>query len=210
MGDRFIPWNCLIIIGLPELSAKEAEDYIRIASELAHDREKLTGFWKRSWRSDRGLCLSLPGTAIMIHQLLFNNSSSIVSSVSRSIFFRSPLPISWPSLCRHCAACEHGFPFDSCAPAGNKQKQVLFVNRPLRIGYLPADFCRHTVGLFVKDVLSAYDTGWISVYAPPGMEAQFVEPIIRLPNGRFCYQPVPRAQADIAPLSLSWYWTTLK
>jgi hypothetical protein len=34
----------LSIIGLPERSAKEAEDYVRIASEPAHDREKLTGF----------------------------------------------------------------------------------------------------------------------------------------------------------------------
>ena len=157
-----------------------------------------------------------------------------------------------------------------------------FVNRPFRIGYLSADFCQHTVGLFVKGVLSAHDRSRISVYtynagrisdwvtegirrtttfrdvagigdvdlcalirqdaidvlidlsghtagsrltvfarrpalvqvswlgyfattglsyidavlldewhAPPGMEAQFVEPIIRLPNGRFCYQPVP-------------------
>jgi len=37
-------------------------------------------------------------------------------------------------------------------------------------------------------------------HAPPGMEAQFVEPLIRLPKGRFFYQPVPWAPADVAPL----------
>jgi len=36
-------------------------------------------------------------------------------------------------------------------------------------------------------------------HAPAGMEKYFVEPIIRLPLGRFCYQPVPFAP-DIAPL----------
>jgi protein O-GlcNAc transferase len=29
-------------------------------------------------------------------------------------------------------------------------------NRPLRVGYVSADFCQHTVGLFVKDVLLAH------------------------------------------------------
>lgn len=33
-------------------------------------------------------------------------------------------------------------------------------------------------------------------HAPAGTEAQFVEPLIRLPAGRFCYQPVPWAPAD--------------
>ena len=31
------------------------------------------------------------------------------------------------------------------------------VNRPLRIGYVSADLCQHTVGLFVKDVLRMHD-----------------------------------------------------
>jgi SAM-dependent methyltransferase len=32
-------------------------------------------------------------------------------------------------------------------------------------------------------------------HAPEGFEAKFVEPVIRLPTGRFCYQPVPYAPA---------------
>lgn len=163
------------------------------------------------------------------------------------------------------------------------------IDRPLRIGYVSADLCQHTVGLFVKDVLKAHDptrvqvfaysagtvkdwvtdeiraactfrdvstlddaalaeqirgdgidvlvdlsghTGgsrltafahrpapvmvsWLGYFAttglpymdavlldewhaPPGTEAQFVEPILRLPTGRFCYQPVPWAPAAVA------------
>ncbi len=162
-------------------------------------------------------------------------------------------------------------------------------NRPLRIGYVSADLCQHTVGLFVKDVLKAHDPARVQVFAysagqvkdwvtdeiraactfrdvtalddaalaeqiradgidvlvdlsghtggsrltafahrpapvmvswlgyfattglpymdtvlldawhaPPGTEAQFVEPILRLPSGRFCYQPVPWAPAAVA------------
>lgn len=162
-------------------------------------------------------------------------------------------------------------------------------DRPLRVGYVSADFCQHTVGLFVKDVLKAHDKTRIQVFAysagtvqdwvtneiraactfrdvtalddaalaeqiradgidvlvdlsghtggsrltafalrpapvmvswlgyfattglpymdaelldewhaPPGTEAQFVEPILRLPCGRFCYQPVPWAPAEVS------------
>ncbi len=162
-------------------------------------------------------------------------------------------------------------------------------DRPLRVGYVSADFCQHTVGLFVKDVLKAHDNTRIQVFAysagtvqdwvtneiraactlrdvsalddaalaaqigadgidvlvdlsghtagsrltafayrpapvlvswlgyfattglptmdavlldawhaPEGTEAQFVEPILRLPSGRFCYQPVPWAPAAVA------------
>lgn len=154
-------------------------------------------------------------------------------------------------------------------------------DRPLRIGYVSADLCQHTVGLFVKDVLKAHDASCVQVFAysagqlkdwvtdeintactlrdvsalddgalaeqiradgidvlvdlsghtagsrltafahrpapvmvswlgyfattglpymdavlldawhaPPGTEAQFVEPLMPLPAGRFCYQPV--------------------
>lgn len=161
--------------------------------------------------------------------------------------------------------------------------------RPLRIGYVSADLCQHTVGLFVKDVLKAHNTSRVQVFAysagqhkdwvtdeiraactlrevaalddaaltaqmradgidvlvdlsghtggsrltafahrpapvmvswlgyfattglptmdavlldewhaPPGTEAQFVEPILRLPSGRFCYQPVPWAPAEVS------------
>lgn len=159
-------------------------------------------------------------------------------------------------------------------------------NRPLRVGFVSADLCQHTVGLFVKDVLAAhnpqqvtlcaYSAGhvndWVSQairssctmydvtafddvalahqirahqidvlvdlsghtagsrltvfahrpapvqvswlgyfattgltyidavllddwHAPVGTEHQFVEPIIRLPSGRLCFQPVSWAPA---------------
>lgn len=162
--------------------------------------------------------------------------------------------------------------------------------RPLRVGYVGADFCQHTVGLFVKDVLAAHDSqrvqvcvysagsqndwvtqavrgagtfhdvatwddaalaaqiradaidvlvdlsghtagsrltafalrpapvlvSWLGYFAttglpvmdailldpwhaPPGAEAQCVEPVVPLPLGRFCYQPVPWAPQAVAP-----------
>jgi SAM-dependent methyltransferase len=162
--------------------------------------------------------------------------------------------------------------------------------RPLRVGYVSADFCQHTVGLFVKDVLIAHDhakilpfaysagqvNDWVTAairnacsfrdvstlddaalaeqiredeidvlvdlsghtagsrltifayrpapvqvlwlgyfattglscmdavllddwHAPQGAEAQFVEAIVGLPGGRFCYTPVPFAPAKVAP-----------
>lgn len=37
--------------------------------------------------------------------------------------------------------------------------------RPLRVGYVSADFCQHTVGLFVKDVLLAHDRERVVPYA---------------------------------------------
>lgn len=164
-------------------------------------------------------------------------------------------------------------------------------DRPLRVGYVGADFCQHTVGLFVKDVLAAHDPqrvqafaysagavndwvtnavrractfrdvaslddaalvqqvradgidvlvdlsghtagsrltafawrpapvqlSWLGYFAttgleaidavlldnwhaPAGTESQFVESLVRLPQGRFCYQPVPWAPDTVAPL----------
>lgn len=163
------------------------------------------------------------------------------------------------------------------------------LDRPLRIGYVSADLCQHTVGLFVKDVLKTHDSARVQVFAysaghvkdwvtnqiraactfrdvtalddavqaeqiradgidvlidlsghtagsrltafahrpapvmvswlgyfattglpymdgvlldqwhaPAGTESHFVEPILRLPSGRFCYQPVSWAPAALA------------
>lgn len=36
---------------------------------------------------------------------------------------------------------------------------------PLRVGYVSADFCQHTVGLFVKDVLKAHDPARVTAFA---------------------------------------------
>ncbi len=164
-------------------------------------------------------------------------------------------------------------------------------NRPLRIAYVSADFCQHTVGLFVKDVLTAHDPVKVSVFvysagqvndwvtdiiksatqfrdvaalndialaelirkdsidvlvdlsghtagsrltvfahrpapvqvswlgyfattglscmdavlldewhAPSGIETQFIESIVKLPMGRFFYQPVPWAPTEMSSL----------
>lgn len=175
---------------------------------------------------------------------------------------------------------------------GDRPRPVLrpLGNRPLRLGYVSADLCQHTVGLFVKAVLKAHDSRRVQVFAysagsvkdwvtddisavttfrdvsgsddaaladlirsdridvlvdlsghtagsrltafahrptpvmvswlgyfattglptmdavlldkwhaPVGTEAQFVESILRLPSGRFCYQPVPWAPVAMAP-----------
>ena len=163
-------------------------------------------------------------------------------------------------------------------------------NQPLRIGYVSADLCQHTVGLLVKDVIKGHDSAYVTAFAyhagqvndqvtkairasctlrnvasitdieladlirqdginvlvdlsghtagsrltvfahrpapvqvswlgyfattglntidavlldewhaPIGTEAQFIEPIIRLPSSRLCYQPVTWAP-EVSPL----------
>jgi len=37
--------------------------------------------------------------------------------------------------------------------------------RPLRVAYVSSDFCQHTVGLFVKDVLKTHDPARVTVFA---------------------------------------------
>ncbi len=161
--------------------------------------------------------------------------------------------------------------------------------RRLRLGYVSADICQHTVGLFIKEVLKAHQPDKVQVFvysagqlkdwvfqqvqaactlrdvaalddaalaqqiradaidvlvdlsghtagsrltafayrpapvmvswlgyfattglpymdavlldrwhAPPGTQVQFTEPVLYLPQGRFCYQPVPWAPAAVA------------
>ncbi len=182
-------------------------------------------------------------------------------------------------------------------PLRSRTEPSAIAVRPLRIGYVSADLCQHTVGLFVKDVLQAhqslsggvganavtvfaYSSGqvsdWVSDairaactwrevsglddaalaalirqdqidvlidlsghtagsrltvfahrpapvqvawlgyfattglrymdavlldewHAPAGTQAQFAEPIVHLPGGRLCYQPVPWAPAEAPP-----------
>lgn len=183
------------------------------------------------------------------------------------------------------------------ARAGGTQHRPSMLSpagRPLRVGYVSSDFCQHTVGLFIKDVLAAHDPtrvapfaysaghvndwvtqaiknactwrdvsqlddaplaarvredgidvlvdlsghtagsrltafayrpapfqiSWLGYFAttglpfmdavmldawhaPPGMEAQFTEPILRLQRGRLCYVPVPFApDVALSPPSL--------
>ncbi len=38
-------------------------------------------------------------------------------------------------------------------------------NAPLRVGYVSADFCQHTVGLFVKEILASHNPETITVFA---------------------------------------------
>ena len=168
-----------------------------------------------------------------------------------------------------------------------RPKLISLSGRALRIGYVSADICQHTVGLLIKDVLKRHDpervsafvygagrfedwvtkeikgvtqfrevsavndleladwiredridvlidlsghtagsrlmafahrpapvmVSWLGYFAttglpyidavlmdewhaPVGAEAQFVEPILRLPGGKFCYQPVPWAPTN--------------
>jgi len=60
----------------------------------------------------------------------------------------------WGAWAEHRAGGPHPRPSLLAAP-----------ERPLRIGYVSADFCQHTVGLFVKDVLSAHDPLKVHVFA---------------------------------------------
>jgi protein O-GlcNAc transferase len=176
-------------------------------------------------------------------------------------------------------------------PAGPRARPALApaAGRPLRIGYVSADLCQHTVGLLVKDVIKTHDCSRVTVFAysagtlhdwvtaeiagactlrdvaklddaalaqliradaidvlvdlsghtggsrltvfaqrpapvqvawlgyfattglkaidavmldpwhaPPGTEQYFVEKIVYLPQGRWCYQPVPWAPAELA------------
>ncbi|MFG0465325.1 methyltransferase domain-containing protein [Pseudomonas putida] len=54
------------------------------------------------------------------------------------------------------------------AQAGGKRPRPALtpqLERPLRVGYVSADLCNHTVGLFVKDVFAAHDASRVQVFA---------------------------------------------
>ena len=52
------------------------------------------------------------------------------------------------------------------AAGGAKARPALHAvsNRPLRIGYVSADFCQHTVGILIKEVLAHHNPEQVSVY----------------------------------------------
>lgn len=192
---------------------------------------------------------------------------------------------------RLASAQEWGAWLTAAAGGPHPRPRIRTLNgRPLRVGYVSADFCQHTVGLFVKDVLAAHDRRRVSPYAysagkvndwvtsaiqtscafrdvatmddfalakliqqdeidvlvdlsghtagsrlgvfayrpaplqvswlgyfattglsvidavllddwhaPPGIESQFVEQVVRLEGGRFCYTPVPFTPSEVAP-----------
>ncbi|MCX5864963.1 MAG: methyltransferase domain-containing protein [Deltaproteobacteria bacterium] len=68
---------------------------------------------------------------------------------------------------------------------------TVFVQRPapVQVSWL---------GYFATTGLSCMDAVLLDEWhAPPGIDVQFVEPIVRLPAGRLCYQPVPWAPAEV-------------
>lgn len=60
------------------------------------------------------------------------------------------------------------------------------------------------LGYFATTGLAAMDAVLMDAWhVPAGMEQQFIEPVIRLPHGRLCYQPVHFAPAVADPPSLT-------
>ena len=72
-------------------------------------------------------------------------------------------------------------------------------SRLTAFAHRPAPVMVSWLGYFATTGLSYLDAVLLDEWhAPPGTEAQFVEPILRLPSGRFCYQPVPWAPAEVS------------
>ncbi|WP_190275838.1 O-linked N-acetylglucosamine transferase, SPINDLY family protein [Thiorhodovibrio frisius] len=64
----------------------------------------------------------------------------------------------------------------------------------------PAPVQLSWLGYFATTGLTSLDAVVLDPWhAPEGTEAQFVEPILRLPAGRWCYQPVPWAPKELSP-----------
>ncbi|WP_407702956.1 O-linked N-acetylglucosamine transferase, SPINDLY family protein [Thiorhodovibrio frisius] len=64
----------------------------------------------------------------------------------------------------------------------------------------PAPVQLSWLGYFATTGLTTLDAVLLDPWhAPEGTEAQFVEPILRLPAGRWCYQPVPWAPKELSP-----------
>ena len=72
-------------------------------------------------------------------------------------------------------------------------------SRLTAFAHRPAPVMVSWLGYFATTGLPTMDAVLLDAWhAPPGTEAQFVEPILRLPSGRFCYQPVPWAPAEVS------------
>ena len=65
----------------------------------------------------------------------------------------------------------------------------------------PAPVMVSWLGYFATTGLACMDAVLLDDWrAPSGTQAQFIESIIHLPAGHFCYQPVPWAPAEVSPL----------
>src|SRR5690606_35458166 len=72
-------------------------------------------------------------------------------------------------------------------------------SRLTAFAWRPAPVQVSWLGYFATTGLEAVDAVLLDAWhAPPGAEAQFVEALVRLPQGRFCYQPVPWAPESVA------------
>ncbi|WP_243651464.1 hypothetical protein [Thiobaca trueperi] len=73
-------------------------------------------------------------------------------------------------------------------------------SRLTAFAHRPAPVQVSWMGYFATIGLACLDGVLLNVWhAPPGAEHAFVEPILRLPGGRFCYQPVPWMPTELAP-----------
>lgn len=72
-------------------------------------------------------------------------------------------------------------------------------SRLTAFAYRPAPVMVSWLGYFATTGLACIDAVLLDAWhAPPGAEAHFAEPILRLPS-RFCYQPLPGAPLNVMP-----------
>jgi SAM-dependent methyltransferase len=77
-------------------------------------------------------------------------------------------------------------------------------SRLTAFAYRPAPVMVSWLGYFASTGLLCLDAVLLDEWhAPEGVGAQFVESVIRLPQGRFCYQPVPWVPAEVSALPFS-------
>ena len=84
--------------------------------------------------------------------------------------------------------------------------------RPLRVGYVSADFCQHTVGLLVQDVLRAHNPARVSVFATALAACRTGSAAISPPVASGAMWPrwtTPRWPPRCAPTALMCWWICL-